>query len=233
MLNKPALKMVILLVLVGLGMTPVFAQNCRSNPAVSMLYSSILGAFPVAPSQVAPLPGWISYMHPAFPDINFVHPASWPARTLQSAQSVGVRFSARDGSGVWESHHQTVFGQQITPSQVAQYAARNLLGSGGRVICSASLGASGPVQGYFWAVSDGSRIAVAEGLVSYDPTSGMPILASYHAMISPAPQFAKVAREVYLRLIMQLFRSGGGDPDSDGDGVNDSKDKHPNDPSKS
>lgn len=148
--------------------------------------------------------------------------ADWPSRTLQTPQSLGVRFSAWDGSGVWESNYVFMYGRAITPAQAAQYGVQTLLG-GGSVLCSRDLGTVGSVQGYFIAVANGSRIA-AEGLVAYDP-SGAPIVDIYHAVASPATQFSRITQQVYLRLFVQLYRSVGGcngsGPDGDGDGYSD------------
>lgn len=218
--------------LLGLGSGQGLAQNCQSNPGVAMLNAAVSGSYPLPLHQLTPKPGWTPYMHPSYPDINFVHPADWPSRTLQTSQSLGVRFTARDGSGVWESNYVFMYGQAITPAQAAQYGVQNLLG-GGKVLCSRDLGAVGSVRGHFIAMASGSRIAAAEGLVAYDPMSGSPIVAIYHAVVSPASEFTRITQQVYLRLFVQLYRSVGGcngsGPDGDGDGYSDDCDSAPDD----
>jgi len=217
-----------------------------------MLLSAARGAFPVALPQLAPRPGWVSYVHPALPDIRFVYPADWSASTLRTMQSLGVRLLAPDDLGVWESNYVQLHGQVVTAAQAAQYGVASLLGDGSsaRVLCAVDLGAAGAIRGAFLAVADESRIAAAEGLVAYDQTSGLPMLAIYHAVSSPARRFSEATEQVYLSLFAQLlpgnpnrFRKNGegGDDsdekdtgkDSDGDGVPDRKDSHPSDPSRS
>ena len=80
------------------------ALSCTGNSNLAMLWGLIESGTFLNPSELpTPAPGWVSYLHPSWPLLSFLHPPDWTPTTLASSQAVGVDLLRNDTGGLYHN----------------------------------------------------------------------------------------------------------------------------------
>ncbi len=182
---------------------------------------------------------WPPYQHPGYPLLGFRHPPDWTPETIAAEHTIGVNLLRNDRTALYRR-----FGTWTDPSPGVRGLRDLELGS-----WLDAIGRPGPVRtvcvnenqtvlapGIFAA---GSNIAVECGgftlittaqLTAQEGLAGAQII--FNTIIMPTAERDSLIFDVFLPIHFQQF-VGQSSQDSDLDGVPDSQDNAPNDPTRS
>lgn len=184
-------------------------------------------------------PGWIPYQHTGYPLLGFLHPADWTPFQIAAEQTVGVDLVRNDQRAVWR-----FLGTWTDVSPGARALrdadvslALQFAGNPGpvRTVCVNEAQAT-LAPGI---VASGSNIALQAGPVTIIVIARATVMEGlgggqviWNTIIAPTAELDQLAFGVFLPVHFQLF-VGQSTQDSDLDGVPDSTDAAPNDPTRS
>ena len=174
------------------------------------------------------------------PLLGFQYPAGYTPRTDETPNSIGVNVFRNDGRAIWRRSQLAIF-NQARARDVLAFEINTLLDFlGGRasniqVICShegqAPVGQLAPGFSAEFANRlirfDGFSALITVG-VTFTPTSITSVVIQKNA--APTNEHDAEIMNTFLPISYQLLFTGGGERDSDGDGVPDSRDQCPNTP---
>lgn len=181
-----------------------------------------------------------TYSHPGFPLLGFQYPAGYTPQTDPNPNAIGVNVIRNDNQSIWRRSQLTIF-NQVRARDVLTAEVNSLLnffnGNGNNIerVCSEErpipVGQLAP--GFTAEISNrfirfNGISAVITTSVTNTPTGLTSIVIQKTA--SPTNQFESEIMNTYLPISWQLLFTGGGERDSDGDGVPDSRDQCPNTP---
>lgn len=184
-------------------------------------------------------PGWIPFQHTGYPLLGFLHPPGWSPQQIAAEQTVGVNlFGDATGRGwrflgTWGDV--SLGARGLRDLEVG--GILDALGNPGapRIVCENEAQTT-LAPGIFAA---GSNVAVQAGpftiititrVTAMDGLPGGQII--WNTIIAPTAELDQLIFGVYLPIHFQLF-IGQSTQDSDLDGVPDSTDAAPNDPTRS
>lgn len=224
------------------------SQTCANITGAEAVYwdlnngvprGDIPGGFPALKTRGG------TYIHPTVPLLGFEYPAGYQPFTDQTQGAIGVNLLRNDNQSIWRYTQITptssVGARQVTANEINQLLsffggnANNI-----QVVCSRE-GAM-PVDQLAPNITTefSNRLIRFNGItatvISSVTTVQNPglLLQSIKINVSAAPtqQFETEILETYLPIMFQLLfiDRDTGEPDSDGDGVGDSKDQCPNTP---
>ncbi|MCW5890314.1 MAG: hypothetical protein KIT14_07150 [bacterium] len=221
--------------------TPVDTSSLcpEARGGLAAYWDWLNGVFhPLAQIPTAGL-GWTPFQHTGYPLLGFLYPPGWSPFQLAAEQSVGVELYRGDGAAVWRFYG--TWGdvsrgvRSLRDAEVG--GALQYLGNPGpvRTVCVNEAQAT-LAPGIFAA---GSNIAVEAGaftVITIARTTMMDGLAGgqviWNTIVVPTAELDRLVFDVFLPIHFQLF-VGRSTQDSDLDGVPDSIDAAPGDPTRS
>lgn len=180
-----------------------------------------------------------TYSHPQFPLLSFIYPAGYTPQTDGTSGAVGVNFIRNDQKAIWR--YTSIFSNgnasasQVLNSEVTQL--RSFLGSTGAVatVCSQqstlprATGISSNIASAF-ITFDGFTAVLSVSITTETGLGAEQINIAVTA--APTNEFSNEILNIFLPIDYELLYTGNGELDSDGDGVPDSQDAAPFDPTK-
>ncbi len=222
----------------GAGATSQFCSNISGPLAIEYDVQSggITTALTTVP-VVATIGG--SFTHPDFPLLSFIYPTGWTPETIQGPQTVGVNLVRDDQQAIWRWVSAQIANgmstRMVLDLEVEQM--RQFLGATGsaETICITE-GGGATVPG----VNNQSSSTVVRwdsftAIIAVSATfvDGLPAGAGVVvAAGGPTAEIDALIFNTFLPIHFQLL-VGNGLKDSDGDGVYDSNDNFPSDPTRS
>jgi len=204
--------------------------------ALAVYWDWANGVFHPLRAIPAPEGGWPSYFHPGYPPLSFLYPPAFEAITIAAEGDVGVHLRRFDGRALWHWEGFTwttganPAARQIRDVVIDQIAAE--VGAGGQrtMICTFEQ-TNTPAPGVTLAVSNialdvGDTTMVVQVSVA---NAGLAPMVQLGAAVGPVGDFPDLVAHTFLPIHFQLFY-GKTVQDSDGDGVPDSLDSKPFDP---
>jgi hypothetical protein len=184
---------------------------------------------------------WVPYQHPGYPLLGFRHPPDWTPNTIAAEQTVGVNLLRNDSAALWRE-----FGTwgNVTSDIPTVRALRDqelggwlqAINNTGQVttLCvneeTAAVGAGVTASGSNIIVTaNGFTLIVKATVTALDGLGGGQIL--FNTIVARTEEMGPLAFDVFLPIHFQLF-VGSTTQDSDGDGIPDSQDNFPNDPTR-
>jgi hypothetical protein len=183
--------------------------------------------------------GWVPYQHTGYPLLGFLHPPGWTPEQLAAEQTVGVNLIRNDGAAAWRFLGTwTDVSQGIRALRDADVSlALGFAGNPGpvRTVC-VNEGQATLAPGIF---ASGSNIALQAGAFTIIVIARATVMEGlgggqviWNTIVAPTAELDQLAFGVFLPIHFQLF-VGQSTQDSDLDGVPDSTDAAPNDPTRS
>lgn len=219
------------------------SQLCPELRGAEALYWDIMNGVPRGdiPGGVPTIqtPGG-TYIHPGVPLLGFTYPAGYTPQTDLTQNAIGVNVVRNDNQAIWRYTQIATF-TPVRSRDVLNAEVNSVLSFLGgtsdqiQVVCfnegtppASSLAAGISVEfsnafirfNGFSSVVTASVTFTASGLISI----------TIQKTAAPTAQYAAEIMGSFLPINYQLLFTGGGDPDSDGDGVPDSRDQCPNTP---
>lgn len=251
-------------VAVGGGLTRVLAQtsptltgtgDCTDEPGVQLLIDFSQGVpIPgVTISGLTPPVGWNLFPHPTLPTALFIPPdwigiAAWADSYSRSGrpnwtdvrprtpQLNLLRVMSPDEEIAFEYIVGSILGQPLSPKQVAQVGKQSLLGEDPDVESVCTYIDSNPLNPAFLEADRfGRSVHITSGFaVGLESVFQPATTVTINNFFGPRHDFEEIARELFLRFIVQFMGGGGseggggdgggGDDDDDGDGGGDGDD---------
>jgi len=223
--------------------TNLQSEICANVSGIEALFWDIMNGIPRGdiPGGVPTInnPGG-TYGHPAVPLLGFQYPVGYTPQTDPTQNAIGVNVIRNDGQSLWRRSQIAILNPVRARDVVANEINTLLNFFGGnanniQVVCS-NEGAP-PVnqlaQGFAAEFSNrfirfGNISAVITANVTFTPTGLTSIMIQKTG--APTNQFEDEIMNTYLPISWQLLFTGGGERDSDGDGVPDNRDLCPNTP---
>lgn len=181
-----------------------------------------------------------NYIHPSSPLLGFIYPPGWTPVTIQDQQSFGVNLIRDDQQAIWRW-----ISAQVTAGTSAR-ALRDIeinsllqfFGVVGPVetICF-NEGGSTPAQGINLTFSStiiqwDSFTAVI--VVSTSFVDSVPLGTAFGVVAAgPSAEIDALIFNTFLPIHFQMLVGGGSSVDTDGDGISDTNDNFPTDPTRS
>lgn len=221
----------------------VQSQICANVSGIEALFWDIMNGVPRGdiPGGVPTIdnPGG-TYSHPAVPLLGFQYPAGYTPQTDQTQNAIGVNVIRNDGQSLWRRSQIAILNQVRARDVVASEINSLLSFFGGnanniQVVCSnegtppvgqLAPGFAAEFSNRFIRFNGISAVITAN--VTFTPSGLTSIVIQKTA--SPTNQFETEIMETYLPISWQLLFTGGGERDSDQDGVPDNRDLCPNTP---
>lgn len=219
----------------------VQSQICNNVTGVEALFWDIMNGVPRGdiPGGVPTIknPGG-TYIHPGVPLLGFTYPAGYTPQTDFIQNAIGVNVIRNDNQSIWRQTQIAVL-NPVRARDVLAAEINTLLNFFGgnankiQVVCS-NEGASPSDQ-----LAPGFVVEFANRFIRFNGITAV-ITASVtftssglnsiviQKMAAPTNQFESEIMNTYLPISWQLLFTGGGERDSDGDGVPDSRDLCPN-----
>lgn len=183
--------------------------------------------------------GWVPYQHPGYPLLGFLHPPDWTPTTIAAEQTVGVNLLRNDNNALWRelgTWGDASLGARAWRDAEINFILQQLNTSGPvTTVCvneeTATLAPGVTAQGSNIVLTVGAlTMIVKASTTSVDGLSGGQIL--WNTIVAPTSEMSQLSFGVFLPIHFQLF-VGSSTQDSDGDGVPDTQDNAPNDPTRS
>ena len=191
-----------LLVSPGRAATVPGVGQCTVNPGVALLWDmahSVFSGVPYVPPEL-PLPGanWVSYQHPAWPLLTFLHPPDWNPTSIADLHTVGVDLFRADSNAAWQ--YLSAPDQGYTARQWVEASLHATFGLAPQapleVLCENELPAIGIFQNTsILVVSVEPYLAFSLAATISD---GLNSLIFYRAFIGPEPEFTTLTQEVFV-----------------------------------
>jgi len=233
-------------VAVGGGLTRVLAQtsptltgtgDCRDEPGVQLLIDFSQGLpVGVTISELTPPPGWNLFPHPTLPTSLFIPPSwigvaawadsysrsgrpNWTDVRPQVPQLNLLRVMSPDEEIAFEYIVGSILGQPLSPEQVAQVGKQSLLGEDPEVESVCTYVDMNPLSPSFLEADRFKRsVHITSGFAVGLESSFMPATTvTIQNFFGPRRDFEEIAREIFLRFVVQ-FMGGGGSEGGGGDG---------------
>lgn len=221
----------------------VQAQTCDQLDGIEGLYWDIMngaarGDIPAGVPTIRNPGG--TYFHPGVPLLGFQFPAGYTPQTDTTPNAIGVNVIRNDGGSLWRQT-QIASLNPVRATDVMATEINSLLsffnGNGNQIQRICAFDGTRPsdqlAPGF---VVDFSRRFIrfngVTALIMVSVTftqSGLNSIVVQKAA-APSNQFEDEVMNTYLPISWQLLFTGGGERDSDGDGVPDSRDLCPNTP---
>lgn len=182
--------------------------------------------------------GWQLYGHPGYPLLGFLHPPGWTPFTIAAEQTVGVDLIRNDGAAVWRWFG-TWGDVSAGPRALRDFEVSNALAFLGNpspvnAVCLNEAQVS-PAPGI---VTAASNVALEAGPFTIFVVSVVTALEGlpggqifFNTAVAPTSQRDALVFDVFLPIHFQLF-IGNTVQDRDLDGVPDSQDNFPDDPTR-
>jgi len=224
------------------------SELCANVSGIEALFWDIMNGVPRGdiPGGVPTIsnPGG-TYSHPGssqlgFQLLGFQYPAGYTPQTDPTPNAIGVNVIRNDNQSIWRRSQLTIF-NQVRARDVLTAEVNSLLnffnGNGNNIerICTEErpipVGQLAP--GFTAEISN--RLIRFDGITAVITTSVTNTPGGLTSIViqktaSPTDQFESEIMNTYLPISWQLLFTGGGERDSDGDGVPDSRDQCPNTP---
>ncbi len=182
---------------------------------------------------------WPPYQHPGYPLLGFRYPPDWTPDTIAAEPTLGVNLLRNDRSALWREIG--TWGDVSIGARgwrdIEIDAMLDGLGRPGPVttVCvneeTATVAAGVTASGSNIVLTAGNfTIVVKATTTSVEGLGGGQILVN--TTVAPTAEYGQLAFDVFLPIHFQLF-VGSSTQDSDFDGVPDSQDNFPNDPTRS
>lgn len=219
------------------------SEICENVTGVEALFWDIMNGIPRGdiPGGVPVIrnPGG-TYIHPGVPLLGFQYPAGYTPQTDFTQNAIGVNVIRNDNGSIW---------RQTQIASLNQVRARNVLAAeinsviaffGGnanniQVVCSVEGASPSDQLAPGFVVEFANRFIRFNGVsavitvsVTFTPSGLNSIVIQ--KMAASTNQFQDEIMNTYLPISWQLLFRDGGERDSDGDGVPDSRDLCPNTP---
>ena len=224
------------------GQTIGPSQACPQLGGIEGLYYDLMNGIPRTD-----IPGGIptvkqiggSYTHPTVPLLSFIYPAGYAPQTDNTQGAVGVNLVRSDNRSVWRYTVITVFSNP-TPIDVLNFEVaqmRNFLQATGAIqtVCSqqASLPRAPGIVTNAASVLitfDGFTSVITAAITSQEGLGAVQVAITMS--VAPTAEFGTEVLNTWLPIGFQLLYKDNGEPDSDGDGFNDTVDNAPFDPAR-
>lgn len=243
-----------------LVLLPILMMGCSDNPAnnqaanlqseicenitgIEALYWDIMNGIPRGD-----IPGGVptiktiggTYGHPAVPLLGFQYPAGYTPQTDTTPNAIGVNVIRNDGQALWRRSQLAILNQvrarDVLVSEINSLV--NFFGGNANNIQRVCANEGTPpvnqlAPGFAAEFSNrlirfGNVSAVITVNVTFTPTGLTSIVIQKNAALTS--QFENEIMNTFLPISYQLLFTGGGERDSDGDGVPDNRDLCPNTP---
>lgn len=219
------------------------SEICVNVSGIEALFWDIMNGVPRGdiPGGVPTInnPGG-TYGHPAVPLLGFQYPAGYTPQTDPTQNAIGVNVIRNDGQSLWRRSQIAILNPVRARDVVATEINTVLNFFGGnanqiQVVCTNE--GTPPVNqlapGFAAEFSNrfirfGNISAVITANITFTPTGLTSIVIQKTA--APTNQFENEIMNTFLPISYQLLFTGGGERDSDGDGVPDNRDLCPNTP---
>ncbi len=180
-----------------------------------------------------------TYSHPSYPPLGFIYPSGWTPFTDNNADWIGVNLVRNDNQAIWR--YSALFTTTAYTTDFVLNAEistmRSFFGSSGTVTTLCSNGGSFPrapgittTGQSVYITFDGFSAVVQVQITTQTGLFGEQIIVAVTA--APTDDFEDEILNTFLPIDYQLLFTGGGELDSDGDGVPDDEDSFPFDPTK-
>jgi hypothetical protein len=219
------------------------SEICANVGGIEALFWDIMNGVPRGdiPGGVPTInnPGG-TYSHPAVPLLGFQYPAGYTPQTDTTPNSIGVNVIRNDGLAIWKRSQIAILNparaRDVLVSEINSLLA--FFGGNGNNIQRICVNEGNPpvnqlAPGFAAEFSNrfirfGNVSAVITANVTFTPTGLTSIVIQKIA--APTNQFENEIMNTFLPISYQLLFTGGGERDSDGDGVPDNRDLCPNTP---
>ena len=217
------------------------ALSCTGNSNLAMLWALVESGTFLNPSELpTPGPGWVSYLHPSWPLLSFLHPPDWTPTTLAGTQAVGVDLLRNDAGGLYHN----LGAWDTTGISIEDWLAEstdralNLMNASGTasVLCSLPPTTRQLAPGVFQSAAGAVLLTddtVVLGSVSLNFVDG---LGGNNVTINTvggrSAEFNRIADDVFFPIYFQLLVGREPLQDTDNDGTPDVNDSAPLDPSR-
>lgn len=210
--------------------------DCTDEPGVQLLidFSQGIPIPGVTLSGLTPPPSWNLYAHPSIPTSLFIPPdwiavtgwadsysrsgrPNWTDVRPEAPQLNLFRVLSPDEEIAFEYIVGSILGPPLRPEQVAQVGKQSLLGDEPDVRSICTYLDTNPLNPAFMEADRfGRYVHITSGFAvglesSFQPATTVTINNFY----GPRRDFEEIARELFLRFVVQ-FMGGGGDPDNGG-----------------
>lgn len=219
------------------------SEICTNASGIEALYWDVMNGIPRGdiPGGVPTIntPGG-TYSHPGVPLLGFQYPAGYTPQTDTTPNAIGVNVIRNDGQSLWRRSQLAI----LNPVRVRDVLANEInslltfFGGNGNNIQVVCVNEGTPPVGQLapgFTAEFSNRFIRFNGIsavitvnVTFTPTGLTSIVIQKTA--SPTNQFESEIMNTYLPISYQLLFTGGGERDSDGDGVPDNRDLCPNTP---
>lgn len=181
-----------------------------------------------------------TYGHGGFPLLGFNYPAGWTPMTTTDPGSVGVNLLRNDGQALYRNFQITVAGQinarQVRDIELNQIISHLQFNGQPTFICTQE--GQAPIAGgtLFGQASNalvqvGNHTALITANVTF--VQGLATSnVSVQVHMAPTAQFEQEILDTFMPIWHQMLLRPPGTRDSDGDGIFDVNDAHPNDPTR-
>jgi hypothetical protein len=227
----------------GVDPATLRSEICPDVRGIEALYWDIMNGVPRGD-----IPGGVptlrtvggTYGHPAAPLLGFNYPAGYRTQTDPTPNAIGVNVVRNDNQALWRYSLIATF-TQVHPRDVLTAEINSVLSFLGgnanqvQVVC-VNEGEPPPSS-----LAPGIRVRFSNAFIRFNgfssvttasvtTTSSGLVSIAIQKTAAPTAQYETEIMESFLPINYQLLFTGGGDPDSDGDGVPDSRDRCPNTP---
>lgn len=219
------------------------SQICTNVTGIEGLYWDIMNGIPRGdiPGGVPTIknPGG-TYIHPGIPLLGFQYPAGYTPQTDLTQNAIGVNVVRNDGQSLWRQT-QIASLNPVRVRNVLTAEINSLLNSFGgnanniQVVCSNEGVSPSDQLAPGFVVEFANRLIRFNGITAVITTSVTFTPSGLNSIViqktaAPNNQFENEIMNTYLPISWQLLFTGGGERDSDGDGVPDNRDLCPNTP---
>lgn len=219
------------------------SEICANVTGIEALFWDIMNGIPRGdiPGGVPVVrnPGG-TYIHPQIPLLGFQYPAGYTPQTDFTQNAIGVNIIRNDNGSIWRQTQIATL-NQVQARDVLAAEINSLLNFFGgnanqiQVVCSneGTRPSDQLAPGFIFQVANrfirfNGISAVVTASVTFTPSGLNSIVIQ--KMAAPTQQFEDEIMNTYLPISWQLLFTGGGERDSDGDGVPDNRDLCPNTP---
>lgn len=223
-------------------------QNCGNVENIDIspieaLYWDIMNGVPRGdiPGGVPTInnPGG-THSHPGVPLLGFQYPFGFTPHTDETQNAIGVNLIRNDEQAIWRRSQLGLF-SQVRARDVLAFEINSLLnflgGSAGNIQVICSNEGQAPISRLAPGFSaefanrfirfNGFSAVITTG-VTFTPTGITSVIIQKNA--APTNEHDAEIMNTFLPVSYQLLFTGGGERDSDGDGISDSRDQCPNTP---